>query len=142
VRAGAVKWLSAVAFAALIVAVCLFRPGSTPLLPPCPFRALTGFYCPGCGSTRMLYLLLHGQPREAFAQNPLAMLLLPVAVIGLIRQLMPGGARMRPRTAQRWGSVALAVVVLFGVLRNIPARPFTYLAPGGASRQFSDGFSR
>ncbi len=138
----AVAWGSVLGLAALIAAACLFRPGSTPLLPPCPFRALTGLYCPGCGSTRMLYLLLHVQPGAAFAQNPLAMLLLPVVVFGLIRQLAPGGTRMRPRTAQRWGSVALAVVVLFGVLRNIPARPFSYLAPGGATRQFSEGFSR
>ena len=40
-------------------------------LPPCPLRALTGLYCPGCGSTRTLHALLHGDLATAMAMNPL-----------------------------------------------------------------------
>lgn len=28
---------------------------------PCGFRAITGFYCPGCGGTRAVYAILHGK---------------------------------------------------------------------------------
>lgn len=33
------------------------QPGN--VLPHCPFKTLTGWDCPGCGSTRMLYAILH-----------------------------------------------------------------------------------
>jgi hypothetical protein len=47
-------------------------------LPPiCPSRLL-GLRCPGCGITRALALLLHGQYREAQATNPRV---LPVAAL-------------------------------------------------------------
>ena len=29
------------------------------LLPACPFHAVTGLYCPGCGMTRCLHAVLH-----------------------------------------------------------------------------------
>ena len=37
----------------------------------CPFRRLTGLPCPGCGSTRAVMSLLHGEPAKALAWNPL-----------------------------------------------------------------------
>ena len=36
----------------------------------CPLSALTGFPCPGCGSTRALLLVLTGRWRAAFFYNP------------------------------------------------------------------------
>jgi hypothetical protein len=49
--------------------------------PACPFRAWTGWPCLGCGSTRMLVALVHGEPAVALARNPLAFVGL-VAVMG------------------------------------------------------------
>jgi len=45
-----------------------------PVLPPCPFRVLTGVPCLSCGTTRAAVALLHGRPLEALAANPLAAL--------------------------------------------------------------------
>jgi len=52
--------------------------------PPCSFLAVTGYYCIGCGLTRALHALAHGDVVAAFSMNPLAMLMLAVAplVIG------------------------------------------------------------
>ena len=54
-----------------------FNPTSAGFFPTCPFRALTGLQCPGCGSTRACYQLIHLHPVAAFKLNPLMMLTLP-----------------------------------------------------------------
>lgn len=101
------------------------------LLPPCPVHALTGLYCPGCGSTRCLHALLHGDLPLALAMNPLLVISLPL--LGLMA-LNAAGWRpvwltplMRPLAKPRlW----LWVLPGYAVLRNLPWSPFTALAPG------------
>ena len=41
------------------------------LLPRCPWHAVTGWPCPGCGSTRAIVHLLNGDALGALAHNPL-----------------------------------------------------------------------
>jgi len=65
---------------AALWAVCaglalLFRPlwlAGAGLAPPCPWHELTGWPCPGCGTTRALVRLLHADLSGALALNPLA----------------------------------------------------------------------
>jgi len=114
-----------------VAAILLFhvRPGTSPLYPPCAFHVLTGLYCPGCGSTRALYALLHGRPGEALAMNPLLLVVLAwFAYLGgyyLVRRRASPMLRWRA-TAWVW----FGVMILYGLLRNIPAWPFNWLAPG------------
>jgi hypothetical protein len=42
-------------------------------LPICPTKALLGIDCPGCGSLRMLYSLMHGNVLVAARFNALAL---------------------------------------------------------------------
>jgi hypothetical protein len=68
-----VAWLWAVC---AILAVA-FRPvwlAAAGFLPPCPWHALTGWACPGCGTTRAVVSLLHGRVGDALAFNPLSAL--------------------------------------------------------------------
>ncbi len=37
---------------------------------PCLFRLVTGFYCPGCGSTRAFFCLIHFKLLQAIYFNP------------------------------------------------------------------------
>ena len=40
-------------------------------LPACTLYSLTGLYCPGCGGTRSVYFLLHGDVWRSFVYYPL-----------------------------------------------------------------------
>ena len=39
--------------------------------PKCLFHLVTGYYCPGCGGTRALYLFLTGHWIKSFLFHPL-----------------------------------------------------------------------
>jgi hypothetical protein len=114
--------LAALGVGAVLALVFFFNPATTHLLPTCPFHALTGLYCPGCGSTRALHRLMHGDVEAALRFNPLMVATLPVLGVLLIRR---DSATVRPV----WIWLLLAVVIGYGVLRNIPVHPFTLLAP-------------
>jgi len=109
---------------ATAVAVVVFAvdPARVGLFPPCPLHHYTGLWCPGCGTTRALHQLLHGNVATAFRFNPLAISLLPV-----IGYLFVRGEEDVLKPVWIW--TLLGVVVAFGVLRNIPVYPFTLLAP-------------
>ena len=117
---------------AACVLIRIVDPTSTAFFPSCPFRALTGYWCPGCGSTRATNQLLKGDISAAFGLNPLFVLSLPVAIYA-IGYLASGALRGRslPRlfvpSKVIW--VYLFVIVAFGVLRNLPFEAVAWLAP-------------
>ena len=73
----------------LIVVFCALvyyythNPAVSPY-PPCPFYYITGLYCPGCGSSRALHQLLHGNLLMALDLNPLMVLSIPFVLYLLI----------------------------------------------------------
>src|SRR6185503_20478075 len=79
----ATVWLG---LAASSLFLFFFNPAlpANQFFPKCPFRLLTGWQCPGCGSTRAFYHLLHLHPLEAFKLNPLMILTLPFIIYGLL----------------------------------------------------------
>ncbi len=126
----------AVATAVLVPAAAYvlyrFPPGEGGFYPRCALHGLTGLHCPGCGATRCLHALLHGDVGQAAAYNVLFLCFLPFLAAGGVRiwwALLTG----RPLPAWRlpgWVVWAvLVVVVVFGVVRNLPFAPFTFLAP-------------
>jgi sulfite exporter TauE/SafE len=109
-----------------------FDPAATRLYPVCVFHAVTGLYCPGCGSLRALHQLLHGHVATALGYNCLLVLSVPVLAYALASHVLRRlGWRSLPVMRLRaWlGWVVFAVIVAFGVLRNIPGWPFNLLAP-------------
>jgi uncharacterized protein DUF2752 len=131
--------LAAALVTASVGAVMLwfFDPASSGVFPACPLRYLTGLYCPGCGSLRAIHQLLHGNLAAAWAMNPLAVVLLPFLSYELASEALSvwrgrGLPQMFLPAAWIWG--LCAVIVLFGVVRNLPVHPFDLLAPGAMFR--------
>ena len=114
----------------LIGAWVLYTFGN-PLI--CVFYKLTGLYCPGCGSGRASAALLHLDFAAAFKHNLLYVLLLPFIVYYLLKQYIVLVFRkdVLPMFSIYGfaAKVVLAVILVFGILRNIPVFPFTLLAP-------------
>ncbi len=107
------SWLwGAVAVCSLLLRA--FWLALAPLVPACPFRAITGIPCPTCGTTHAALALLNGRLADAFAANPLA------ALAGIA--FMAGGLLAPVWTAFNWpvpeipsplpGSARGAIVVL------------------------------
>lgn len=96
---------------------------STSLLPPCPFLAITGLWCPFCGGTRALDALLAGDLGMALGLNLLVVLAVPVVVAEWARWTA-GRARGRPTSFMNVSTRVLTAVtvlaVLYAVLRNLP----------------------
>lgn len=88
--------------------------------PPCPFKALTGCYCPGCGSTRSMMALADGDVLLSFRQNPFViftLVYLLLAWVKVIRVFRSGSAlteKAHPKLIAGLG----VVIIMFGILRN------------------------
>ena len=130
------NWRCGIAFTAVAVAVVLLRvfdPATSGIFPPCPVHYLTGWYCPGCGSLRAMHQLLHGHLWEAWAMNPLTVVLMPFLAYGLASHLLFEIRRRglpQPLLSAVWVRALCAAILLFGIVRNLPFYPFTLLAPG------------
>ncbi|WP_455603345.1 DUF2752 domain-containing protein [Cellulosimicrobium funkei] len=88
----------------------------------CPLLALTGLACPGCGGLRATHDLVHLDLAAAWSMNPLWVVVAPLLVVLLCRGLVRAWrGRPGPRVPAWVAWTSLAVLVLFGVLRNVPA---------------------
>lgn len=116
-----------------LVYVVVANQTHSSLLLSCPFHTITGLHCPGCGSTRAFYQILHGNILAAFDLNPLMMLALPFICYALASEILFLATKkwILPKLNIKsiWIWVILVVVILYWILRNLPWYPFCLLAP-------------
>lgn len=104
-----------------------FEPGKSGFFPGCPFRFLTGFTCPGCGTTRALHQILHGHIFTAFTLNPLLLLSIPFLLFALLRYsviVMRGGIPRGNALPAPYIYAIFFVILSFWIFRNTPFYPF------------------
>jgi hypothetical protein len=123
-------WLLAAGFLLVGLALYLFNPAENRFYPGCLFHNWTGLDCPGCGALRATHQLLHGHITAAFHFNALYVCSLPVlawiGVRAVIGQFRPG---QMPAFRTGWMWVGLILLIVFGVVRNLPAARSLGLAP-------------
>jgi len=100
------------------------------ILPVCPTKLLLGIDCPGCGSLRMIYSLLHLDLVAAARFNALGL----VAIVLLLWAYAAwtygrvAGRRVRSWQHLRWSAPTLLVLTLaWFVVRNLEFGPFAAL---------------
>ena len=113
-------------------ALWYFDPTTVGFLPACPLYQTTGFACPGCGLTRGFHALFHGDVLTALDFNAL----IPVVTIFLAYifvAMLSVAARGRGLLFGNWNLVllwgTLGLLIIFGIIRNLPYYPFTILFP-------------
>ena len=122
----AVIWMG---LGSIAIILFFFNPASASnqWFPKCPFRMVTGWQCPGCGSTRACYQLLHLHPVAAFKLNPLMVMTLPFIIYGFLgftKSAITGQPHRRIFIPPIYLWAWLVVLIFFWVFRNTPWYPF------------------
>jgi hypothetical protein len=120
----------------LLVGACItiyfWPPEEYTYFPGCTLNRLTGLHCPGCGGTRAVSALMHGDILQAAAYNLYFVLALPFLIWyfgygfwATIKGKWFGPPRIRPVLF----TFIWVTLVAFAVLRNVPLSPFIWMAP-------------
>ena len=114
------------------VILFIFNPNEHSFYPECVTYTITGILCPGCGSTRALYQLVHGNIGEAIRLNPAIMLVLCMGVTDACRYSIATHRDHTFKTLFSRSKLITGLIVLaigYAILRNLPWDPFTFLHP-------------
>lgn len=113
--------VGAAAILALVVLRLVFNP-FTQSVPLCAFHALTGLYCPGCGATRAAYAVSIGDLALAVRSWAPILVIGPLAVGAWLWWAVARWRGVVPRLFVPWPlmATALSLLLVFGVVRNLP----------------------
>ncbi len=121
-----IKWI--VVFSSSIVLIFIYRkynPLENNYFPKCPFRELTGYKCPGCGSQRAIHHLLNFNISNAFRENLLLVISIPYLIIGFTFDLL----KIKSEKLLIWRKrlfgtkaiiIILIIIISFWIFRNVP----------------------
>jgi hypothetical protein len=95
---------------------------------PCVFHKLTNLYCPGCGSTRMLFSIINLDFYQAFRYNPCIFILLLLFVIfEVINIIFYIRTKKVINIPDKVYYIVIGILIIFGIIRNL--NTFVYLIP-------------
>lgn len=121
-------WLSGAALIVGLAVFYFFNPVEHTFYPTCQFYKLTHLHCPGCGSLRALHQLTHGHVTTAFHSNPLLIVSIPMlAWLGISKLRDRSASVLMIQSVVAW--TILVIVIVFGILRNLPFAAFSWMAP-------------
>lgn len=126
-----IKLLLVIAILLILIFIYYFLFLNYNIVIPCFFHKITGWYCPGCGITRMFSSIAQLDFYQAFRYNPLLFISLPfvfACIIDLmISWLLDKKTLFYHKLNNKFWITLLVVVLIYGVLRNVPY--FDYLIP-------------
>ncbi len=117
-------WLILFFISAWLLFLRFNDPVETSFYPKCPFHAVTGLDCPGCGSSRCAHDLVHFDLGSAFMHNPLTFIAIPTLLIYAFGGIAGWWKRDRftflpDFVRSKVSVVVLVIVVVFSIARNL-----------------------
>ena len=112
--------------------VWYFNPSNNNFLPVCPLYSMTGFACPGCGLTRGFHALFHGDVLTALDYNALIpgfAVVLGILFLSMMSVVVRGRGFGISMLSPKLLTGVLVLLLVFGVVRNLPMYPFNVLYP-------------
>ena len=105
----------------LLVVYASFDPTSHEWFPKCVFLNLTGWKCAGCGAQRAIHALLTGDFAEAWRQNALLMLFIPIIIFMIWLEFI---RTKKPKLYSKFYSptaiwLFAVIIILWTIFRNL-----------------------
>ena len=112
------KWLLFFGAVTTVVLVySFFNPLQSHFFPKCVFHSVTGYQCPGCGTQRAIYSLVHGYILDAVKYNLLFVISLPYLFVGAILDLANPQNNIWAHFKEKFYSsnilIAIAIFIIF-----------------------------
>lgn len=101
-----------------------YNPEEVSFFPKCPFYAITGMTCPGCGSQRALHYLLNLDLQRAAKENLLLVVAIPYILLGWTIEYFNFSHRflLKMRKLLYGSNVAIVIfifIIFFWAIRNL-----------------------
>ena len=95
---------------------------------PCLIHETTGYYCPGCGITRMIFAILKLDFGKAFRYNQLVFILFPFLLLYLgykiYLYILDKKDKIIVKIPNYVFVILLIIVIGWGIIRNFERFPF------------------
>lgn len=111
-------------FVFFVIIYGMLNPENSHIFPKCPFRILTGYECPGCGSQRAIHFLLNLKIDSAIQANALLVLSIPYILLLFFAEMLKLKSRFYMRlynilfsTKAIW--TVLVIIVIWWFARNL-----------------------
>lgn len=90
---------------------------------PCVFQELTGYKCPGCGITHLVFDLLNFKFVDAFYDNPLVFIYMPFILTYYFYMIYLYVHNKKDKFMNKipnyvWG-ILIGITILYGIIRNL-----------------------
>ncbi len=88
---------------------------------PCLFHLLTGYYCPGCGGTRAVWYLLHGEIWKSIQYHPLVCYVAVVILVELSRLIYDKAKKRHTGYSKRYETlvwIGVAIILINWGIKN------------------------
>jgi hypothetical protein len=102
----------------------IYNPVENNYFPKCPFKEMTGYKCPGCGSQRAIHYLLNFNILKAFNENAILVISIPYLIIGFTFEM----SKKVTDKHLKWRKILfgrkaiyliLNIIIAFWILRNL-----------------------
>ena len=90
---------------------------------PCIIHEITGYKCPGCGITHLVFSLLHLDFHKAFISNPLVFIYMPFIIVYFVYldylYIYDKKDKILKRIPNIIWIILIIITLAYGVIRNI-----------------------